>query len=252
MQEVDLIGTSSVANLIEQSGLTKFTISRVGQHKNSVPVYEFVGSKNTNRQAKDSFVAWSNTILYGGQNNNVYELYLFNDFDTNSEGVELKHAKNSKLRMTFVLNNNPKEIGVLNGIGEARTNEVQSIADLVKLAVQQYASERDNKDLAKEISKLREELQELKDDDDDDDEDDKQKNMLMQLGGVLLSKFGNKGQAEPVVINGVDEKEENVNRAIKILWKHDKNLDSDLLKLGALAENNTQQFNFLINALRNL
>ena len=76
--------------------------------------------------------------------------------------------------------------------------------------------------------------------------------MLMQLGGVLLSKFGNKGQAEPVVINGVDEKEENVNRAIKILWKHDKNLDSDLLKLGALAENNTQQFNFLINALRNL
>ena len=252
MQEVDLVGTSSVANLIEQSGLTKFTISRVGMNKNTTPIFEFVGSKNTNRQARESFVNWSNTILYGGSNNNVYELYLFNDFDTNEEGKEIKHAKNSKLKMTFVLSNTPKDLGVLNG--HERTNEPTSIAELVKMAVSQYASERDNKDLAKEISKLREELDEMRNEEDEEDEEpNKQTELLKSLGTILLTKLGGSNKPnEPVVINGIDEKEENVNRAIKILWKHDNKLDSDLLKLGALAENNPSQFNFLINALRNL
>jgi AraC-like DNA-binding protein len=45
---------------------------------------------------------------------------------------------------------------------------------------------------------------------------------------------------------------ENINRAIKILYKNNTQLDLDLLKLAEVSEKNPSQFKFLLNALRTM
>ena len=75
----------------------------------------------------------------------------------------------------------------------------------------------------------------------------------------LVNMFRNNQQ--PPVINGVDEvaeftyldiKKANINKAIKILYKYNPNLDTDLLKLSQLAETKTDTFNMLITTLRSM
>lgn len=59
----------------------------------------------------------------------------------------------------------------------------------------------------------------------------------------------------PAVLNGTEEqgtRTENINKAIKLLYKHDKQLDTDLLKLAEIAETKTETFNMLISTLRNM
>ena len=41
-------------------------------------------------------------------------------------------------------------------------------------------------------------------------------------------------------------------KALKTLYKYDKNLDTDLLKLSEIAENKPDTFNMLINTLRQM
>jgi len=60
----------------------------------------------------------------------------------------------------------------------------------------------------------------------------------------------------PPTINGAEETQsnfkENINKALKTLYKYDKNLDTDLLKLSEIAENKPDTFNMLINTLRQM
>lgn len=258
MQDVDVTGTSSVASLIEQSQLTKFLIQKTGAGKNSTPVFEFIKTTATNKQAKDTFLQWSSNVLQGGNNNNVYEILLFNDVDiidngTGEEELQRSKKKSNKMKFSFTLSPvSERSLGVLNG-GYSENNNT---AELVKLAVDRALAERDKNDLSKELQSLRNEIKEMREEEEEEDlGEDKGNAIVNSLGALLLTKLG--GKTEPVVINGAPdgdhtEKLENINRAIKILWKHDKQLDSDLLKLGAVAESNPSQFNFLLNALRNL
>ena len=55
------------------------------------------------------------------------------------------------------------------------------------------------------------------------------------------------------VINGLtDDKKANIQKALKVLFKHDPELDTDLLKLSDLAENNNGTFKMLLNTLRSM
>jgi hypothetical protein len=254
MQEVDVIGTSSIASLIEQSGLTKFLIQKTGAGKNSTPVFEFIKTTATNKQAKDTFLQWSSNILQGGNNNNVYEILLFNDVDivengSGEEEISRTKKKSNKMRFSFTLSpfQQERSMGVLNGYGAG-----ESTADMIRMAVENALSERDKLDLKKELQELRSEIEEMRNEEDEDLGEDKGNPLMNQLGALLIAKLS-PDKNTPVVINGTpDEKEENIARAINVLWKHDSQLDSDLLKLGAVAESNPSQFNFLLSALRNL
>jgi len=59
------------------------------------------------------------------------------------------------------------------------------------------------------------------------------------------------------VINGIEtpeknEKINNINKAIKTLAKFDEQIDTDLLKLSQIAENNPVMFKTFINTLRTM
>ena len=58
MTDIDLIGSKSVAQYIEHSGLTHFISSRISSQKNSAPIYEFlIGNSNT--KCVEAFNKWN-------------------------------------------------------------------------------------------------------------------------------------------------------------------------------------------------
>lgn len=251
MQDFDVQGSQAIASLIEQSGLTKFAIFKTGAGKNSAPVFEFIKPTATNKQCKEAFLQWSNNILYGGNNSNVYELLLFNDIDiveeNENEVIQRSKKKSNKLRFSFMLSApNERGLGVLNG---AHGEDKQTTAELIRLSISNAMADRDKLELLQKVIALEKRF----DEEEEELGESPNSKLLTTLGSFLLTKLGATTPAEKDVLNGVpDEKTENINRAIRILWKHDKTLDSDLLKLSALAENNSSQFNFLLQALRNL
>ena len=92
---------------------------------------------------------------------------------------------------------------------------------------------------------------------DEDDEDDDQAelsglnnpNIINLLGLLSKALSGNK----PTVVNGLKSDQiTNINNAVKILSKYDDQIDTDLLKLANLAENNTPTFEMLLKTLRSM
>lgn len=257
MQDIDVQGTSSVASLIEQSGLTKFCIYKTGSGKHASPVFEYINPKATNKDARRTFIEWANNILQGGANSNAYDLLLFNDIEIKEEGeenetIQRTKKKSNKLRFSFVLSQaQERGLGVLNGA----EGDPKSIGELIRLSISNALAERDKTDLVKKIESLEARLDE-QEQEGDEVGDSAQDKLMQGLGALLLSKLGG-GAVKPAeeTLNGAPDmntKMENINKAVKILWRHDKDLDSDLLKLSAVAEGNPAQFNFLLNALRNL
>ena len=57
------------------------------------------------------------------------------------------------------------------------------------------------------------------------------------------------GLDEPITI---DQKKLNLNKAIKILFKNDPDLDTDLLKLAEISETKKDTFKMLITTLRSM
>jgi hypothetical protein len=93
------------------------------------------------------------------------------------------------------------------------------------------------------------------DEEDEEEEDNSvagiQPDQIAQIMG-LVNMFKN---SSPAILNGTEEqgtRTENINKAIKILYKHDKSLDTDLLKLAEIAETKTETFKMLINTLRSM
>ena len=74
-------------------------------------------------------------------------------------------------------------------------------------------------------------------------------NMIMSA----IQMLNNNGQQNKTTINGLtDDKKANINKALKVLYQHDPDLDTDLLKLSDLAENNNGTFKMLLNTLRSM
>jgi hypothetical protein len=117
-------------------------------------------------------------------------------------------------------------------------------------------AERDKTDLFKKIESLEARLDEQDENEEDMGGESAQDKLMNGLGALLISKLGGSAPAPANdVLNGAPDhatRLANINKAIKILLKHDADLDSDLLKLSALAENNNSQFNFLLTALRGM
>jgi len=86
-----------------------------------------------------------------------------------------------------------------------------------------------------------EEIDEFEDDDDfldddgDDDEEEFRKTQVAADDGARKRRQ--------------EEKLERVNQAVRVLWKHDKNIDANLLKLAKIAQKKPKTFKKLINKL---
>lgn len=241
--EVDILGADNVAEFIKTTGLTKFSIDRIGSSRGNLPIFEVLNS-TTNDKAVSEFKRWAQII----NNSNAYKLTLFdkveNVLDENGEERTLKSkSKNNKSEIYFKLK--AEEAGQITG---ASANNYEDIKRQVLADIQ---NEQRIKALEDKIKELEEETEEEEAED------------LSGLSGLNLPNILNainaiksmNSQPNNTAINGVNEnntKLANINKAIKILHKHDASIDTDLLKLAEIAEENPAMFNTLLTTLRKM
>jgi len=274
---IDVVGISSVANLVQQSDLTKFIIYREGSGKGSVPVFEnIVGDSNA--KAKESFLNWANNIVSTNPNNTtIYEMFLFDERALEDEDEEEKEItegarkkiskrKSNKIRFRFQLATQNFMQGINNAPPAGDYVTRSDMATLLNEALAKAEEKRANNEILQRLEAL----------ENDDDEDQDQDNAAAgdTLGRVEklferfegLGSFGKKkpaeaiAEAKPEAVNGIEEISKkvgrdvkaNINKAITKLYKHDKDLDLDLLKLAELAENDNAQFTMFVTALRKM
>jgi hypothetical protein len=262
MHNIDIIGIENVQKYIKASKLSKFTISRANTNGSFLSVFECLNSNN-NETAVNEFTKWAEII----NNSMAYKIVLF-DFaeittdDFGNDKVKKAKGKNGKMESIFVINqshsfvNNPQATKE-NNIGfdlQAMRNDI----------INEISKKQEENAILTEIRNLSTRLNNLESADDDDDDQEQKPNIggigMEQIGQImgLLNMF--KPTTTPPVINGTeiqsDEQKsifkDNLNKAIKVLYKHNKQLDTDLLKLGDIAENKPDMFNMLISTLRNM
>lgn len=244
--QVDYTGAASINALIEHTGLTKFVISRVGVHKNSVPVFEHL-ERGTAEKAINAFSRWAAI----SDNCLPYEMELFNDVDDlTEETTKTKKNRGKSLKFTFCLN---KEQGYQPQPSQSSVNVSEAIENaLLKMQMKNNESE-----LLKRLEALDEKVNNaLLEDEDEEDDTEALSGLnspaITSLLGMLAKALNQKPSSVPAV-NGInDSQKANISKAINTLAKYDEQIDQDLLKLAAMAENNNSMFNMLLNSLRSM
>lgn len=251
---VDYVGAKSVAQIIEHTGLTHFIISRISGTRNSAPIYEFL-SNNSNSKCLDAFNRWANIT----DNNNEYEMLLFNKILTNSNDVDAEkilHNRNKEqsLRFTFTLLKN-------NNQNTQNNNQNIDVSQAIENALMKHTQAIEERESNRKIQALESKIDALLNRELEEEEEEEEENLgalggnnLTNLIGLLTKLTGNKTNTPPP-INGVtldSDKIKNINIAIKKLAKYDSQIDLDLLKLSEIAENNNGTFQMLLNSLRSM
>lgn len=247
--EVDYIGAGSVASLIEITGLSKFIISRIGQHKNMVPIFEHI-TTGSNDKAVNSFNRWAQLT----DNNLPYEMTLFNSLeDSEMQGEEVRNKKQGKvLRFTFCLN---KKADYEQRNTPAQ-NPVQDVNLAIENALMKFQNKQNDNAILNKLTEMEARLNEMETDESFEDETELSglnNPNLTSILGLLAGAL--KGNAKPTgtAINGLlPVQVENINKAVKILSRHDPEIDTDLLKLSNLAETKPATFEMLLKTLRNM
>jgi predicted Mrr-cat superfamily restriction endonuclease len=184
-------------------------------------------------------------------------MVLFNSLE-DSELIqeEVRNKKTGKvLRFTFSLNK--KE-----SYTPAQANQnapVQNVSELIENALLKMQMKNNENELLKRLEAMDEKLNGyINDEDEDEDDSDALGGLSLNNPNVinlitLLSQTlgGNKPKAS--VINGITpDQQKNIEKAVSILSRYDSEIDTDLLKLSALAENQTATFEMLLKTLRSM
>jgi hypothetical protein len=250
---IDIIGTENVLKYIEVSKLSKFTID-ANKSGHFICVFECINS-NSNETAITEFSKWADFI----NPNQNYKITLFDVVDiSNNNGVEKitkTKNKNNKMSATFILNENyntkPQSINGQNNFDEE---------SLLKKLTHRIVEEQSNNAILNEIKLLSERLNRIELEEEEEEETESNiggipSSQVEQIMGLINLFKNNKAPA----INGIEENnteiqsnfKNNINKALKILAKNNKNLDTDLLKLAEMSENRKETFNMLLQTLRN-
>jgi hypothetical protein len=247
-QFVDSVGIHATASIIKQSGLQKLSIQKYGAAKHSLPVYEDVNSKTNDRIVK-SFTDWASTILQGNPfNDTVYEALLFNEVENfdeeETEGAPVKrgYSKRNKMKFCFQL--------FRAGQGDTKS-EVSGQNMSSEATIQALYQKLKDDEVLKRLEALEKRLDEY-----EETEEEEQTGAISDQNIATIEKFiGLLSQKNTnTQVNGIEERDKNevtanINKAVKILWQYDKNLDRHLLKLANMAENNNALFNQVISQL---
>jgi hypothetical protein len=244
----DYTGAEAVKMLIEHTGLSKFVISRVAAHKNSLPVFEHIEKGGVDK-AVTAFIKFAQIA----DNNIAYEMRLFNSLeDSEAVGEEVRNKKQGKvLAFTFCLNKEQQYTQQTT----TPVNQNINVSEAIENALLKYQKQQTESELLRRIEALDAKINATIEEDNEEEEE--------ELNGLnnpqilnLISLLGNVFNPKPqtTVINGIDDdnKIKNINQAIKILHKYDSEIDTDLLKLANIAENNNLMFNTLLKTLRNM
>jgi hypothetical protein len=248
--EADIIGLNKILDCIKGSSFTKLAVYRYPQNSGNIPVFEKLNAKSNHELVKD-FNEWGKNI----DNSVIYEINLFDNvlvsFDENGqEKLKRDNAKNGKAKFYIQFK---KDSNNNNYSNNSNNTDMATIVGLVSENLRK--SQEDNL-ILKELAELKNKITIMEEDEDEEEETGlaglKPEN-IGQFISALQMLSGNKSQPTTTVINGVmEEKKENIKKAIGILYKHDPDLDQDLLKLSNLAENNNATFKMLLTTLRNM
>ena len=253
----DYIGIENVAKAIELSKLTKFTISRANANGHYTPIFDCLDS-DSNTTAVDQF----NEIAKILNPSIPYKITLF-DF------AEVLEDENGNKKINKGRNNTKKNFFtfILSSSAQIQTNSQQpnnfsgfDMASMRAELIKDISKQQEENIILKEITELKKRFAELDEEEEEEEEENNNglggidKAQLAQIVG-LINMF--KPNNQPPTINGADENSQttfknNINKAIKTLYKHNKNLDTDLLKLSEIAENKPDTFNMLISTLRTM
>jgi hypothetical protein len=245
--ETDITGADKVAKKMELAGMSKFIISRVGQHKNNPPIFEHI-DKGTNERAVAKFLEWASIT----DNGLPYEMYLFNSIeDSELMGEEIRNKKNGKInKFTFCLNKQNQFLQQQRPHQEQTNN----ITELIENALMKQQIKHENNEVLKKLAEMEQRFSDLENEEESDDASELSglnNPNLMNIVAMLGKALGNNNK--PTVINGLQpEQIKNINTAVKTLARYDEFLDTDLLKLANLAETNTATFEMLLKTLRNM
>jgi hypothetical protein len=248
--EADIIGLNKILDCIKGSSFTKLAVYRYPQNSGNIPVFEKLNAKSNHELVKD-FNEWGKNI----DNSVIYEINLFDNvlvsFDENGqEKLKRDNAKNGKAKFYIQFK---KDSNNNNYSNNSNNTDMATIVGLVSENLRK--SQEDNL-ILKELAELKNKITIMEEDDDEEEETGlaglKPEN-IGQFISALQMLSGNNSQPTASVINGVmEEKKENIKKAIGILYKYDPDLDQDLLKLSSLAENNNATFKMLLTTLRNM
>ena len=254
----DCNGTQNVLKYISNSGHSKFHITKYGTSKSSIPLYYCVHT-NTNKAAAEAFYNWAQTCGQGN-NPNLYCLTLFSDTDENNG---LKAGKAGKCEIIFSLNETP---------GEFKTPGASfDYSEAYNKGKQEAEQEAEKRTLLQEMQALRLELQQIKNELEEEQEEEEQESASIsgpeQMAQYIAMLQGLLKPNNPPQLNGTEttapptppkktlfnaEQSANINTALRLLYKNNPQIDTDLLKLANISENQPATFKILLNSLRNM
>lgn len=251
MLDFDLVGADAVADFIRHSKMQFFYIHRYPSQPGTIPVYESMANVNA-AQAANDFLQWAAIANRKNQNVIPYVITIANhrsDDDKSEDIKDIKRAKRNKVRASFifnapkdqiseVINDNPVQFIQPSANGYSREDIDRMIKDATERATLKVENER----LKRELEDALDELDELEENDTSVNQN------VNKLLGMAMAESSKK--KEPASIAGTpDEKIIRLNKAVKILMKHDNELDVHLMKLADIAENQNSKFQMLIGML---
>jgi hypothetical protein len=258
--QTDITGLENVCKYIQATKFSKFSITKViaGNNGNNISVFDLIDS-NSNEYAVETFKNWAEFM----NNNLPYKIVCFDEVEISEDanGVQkLKKikAKVGKSSITFCLNQNTHNTFASSNSKDNDNNSAFDLVEFRKSIINEIVEAREKNEILMEIKNLHSKFAELEEEEEEEEENKGiagtgiDASQVAQIMG-LINMF--KGNQSPPVINGVEDTNDfknNINTAIKILYKHDKELDKDLLKLSELAETKPDTFKMLISTLRNM
>tara|TARA_R110000868_G_scaffold306879_1_gene568335 strand:+ start:6919 stop:7683 length:765 start_codon:yes stop_codon:yes gene_type:complete len=253
--QIDIQGLDNILKYIEASKLSKFTIARLGNNNGITPLFECLDS-DSNANAINEFKKIAEVL----NNNCAYKIRLF-DFaeliQNDSGEIKVKKSKNAsnKMEVNFCINS----LANFQPTHQQNTNNVSGAFDIGSLRseiIKDIAKQQEDNAILNEIRELKSKFAEMEEEEEEEEENKGfsgiDQNQISQLMGLINLLKTNQNKA---TINGDDNsqlKRDNINKALKTLYKYDTELDKDLLKLSEIAETKTDTFNMLISTLRNM
>lgn len=267
---IDIIGLDKMLKYIRSTGKTKFSIYRAGQSGNNIPVYECF-EHNTAENAVQSFQAWAEVI----DNNAVYKIVLTDNVDIDADGtVKKSKNKSGKMEALFALN--------APGVQYGQQQQQQSgqllpapldAAEMRKQITAEIVAAQREDTLMRKVDELTVKIAAMEAEEEEEEEGGLMgvlgnpqqmaqiNSLLMMLRGGPAAQVPGTGPlagpaeqtpqpAANVHPRPKEQRTENVNNALKRLYKANRDIDTDLLLLADLAENKPETFNQMLMMLR--
>ena len=244
MSQTDLIVTQAVCDFIRASHMAIYYIHRYPSQSGQLPTYEYLKGTSSEQAAQD-FQKWS-AIINANQKNTIQYQITVTNVQEGEEVSDVKKRKAQKMRASFVFNDDNTDHNSRRGLGEINYNQsyFDDKLDAIKKELKLEARIRELEDTIEDLEDELEEVEEL------GGKNNPQNRFLNRVIDKLDDdKKGKKAASSISAPGNKDEILKSLNKSIKILLKHDPELDTHLAKLAKVAVEKPTKFKMLLNLM---